>query len=808
MKIIDLINFLKLPEIGNFILSFASTYSLEKILDNIFANNSKDSLENQLVDVLNESLCMTCEEYGLEYDNTAIIETFILNLNNIINDIDEKGLHNIFIKSIGAEDLEIDDDILDFWVKSFDISISNPKHIWLYNFYYQRKNRYIYNNISKDIKERQEFLYKESIYGNSKHTLEKLFVPYPVKYEYLDERKEYKDCWTFFDNYDFFTANRLLLMLGDFGDGKSSTLKMLISRFNEVYIYVPLIDVLTFSNNIKDGIEEYCNRKYGINFVFSQLDQNQNYVLLLDGFDELQRIISETDEIKYFTQIKALLDYKNISIVLSSRGTAFIKKINITNYPQIYLKGFTVELIGDWIENWKIVNSVSVDISLKALKDRNLISVVSNKLILYMTAVIFETELKEIRIYSKAQIYKLYIDWTITGKFKDDKDIPNINYENQNHFREILQEIAYVMSVKRTDMITYNELCESIKKFQRNEIDALVYDVQVMLFTQHFFTINKNDENYISFSHKSFRQYLLAEKIFKFYNEYISNESLLYSLWYQFGSYAQFEIECFDFIKDFIADISLDDDIKKINKLSLKRTALFMDSKDFMNLLLKNQDSKILQPANAYTRSINLSVLSALINSITASELIKRGHNLSCVSQISINNIFKLCDFYIKGMNKFFLRNYSVFLNYVKYINLYNDDISRLLYQNMNQVLMRLVSTNIFGGSIQEFESYRTKIDSCEIEHVLFNSCKFCNGLVIDTTFKYCLYSGVIFENINFSNVVFNFSDAVDIRFVHCEFSDCYFDNIIIDNTLYNKSFKNKKNINCTMKDLLIDNIS
>jgi len=55
-----------------------------------------------------------------------------------------------------------------------------------------------------DLFNKQKFLYQEAIYGHPDHTLEKLFVPYSVAYQFKDYKEEYCSCWDFFDNYNYF----------------------------------------------------------------------------------------------------------------------------------------------------------------------------------------------------------------------------------------------------------------------------------------------------------------------------------------------------------------------------------------------------------------------------------------------------------------------------------------------------------------------------------------------------------------------------------------------------------------------------
>lgn len=673
-------------------------------------------------------------------------------------------------------------------------------NIFVHKLWDSLKNNFV---TKKDLLARQMFLYQEAIYGNPEHTLEKLFVPYAITYQFEDQSEEYSSCWDFFDNYNYFGDNRLLLMLGDYGAGKSSTLKMMIGRQKESYIYISLIDVLTYANDIKSGICEYCKRKYNLPFSFDKGEHNVRYVLLLDGFDELQQL-SEEKELLYFNQIKCLTDYNNLSIVLSSRSTTYIKRVNITRYPQVYLNDFTEKQVSNWIEKWQLVNGQKhVKITLEGLRERNLISVASNKLILYMTARIFDDELAEIKPYSKAHIYKLFIDWTISGKFKEDNTIKITDPKDYQKYRMILRDIAFIMTSNNSDIIKYDELKEYIQEFQNEEIDALLFEVQVHLFRQHFFTLEKNRQDYISFSHKSFRQYLVAEKIYDYYADFIKCGEENFAIWYQLGNYKQFEIETFEFLKDYLVCIN-DKDLEKINKQSLMKTALFMNSKQFMNLLMQNGNKKIFNLSNSYGRSVILSTLSGVVNAITAHELFIRKRKYM---QINPDNIFKVCDVHINTLGRFYLRNYTVFTHFTKHIEFKDYETINLRYHFMQGVFATIQSCLISNAFLCVFETMKTYLSDTHIRHSEISDCKFKNGEMRCVTFNYCSFAKVSFENITFKNVLFGITDKADIIFINCKFEECYFENIIIDKVLYNHDYFHISTVTGSIRELLVENI-
>ena len=769
-----------------------------------------ESVFSEVEDTIKRCFISTCQENEVKYSKKKLraflesfssIEMLEVYLHDDINMLSDR-LSNIVDVS-DKERIYIAEDFL----RKVAIEIQDHSSLLaldtnyivheLLSQYRSQKSRHVM------IRKQAEFLH-EPIYGNPDHTLQKLFVEYQIEYRYKDCRKTYDSCWSFFDCYQYFGPNRLLLMLGDYGAGKSSTLKLLASR-NQTsqYVYIPLRDVLLFSSNIRDGIIEYCQRKYQYCDIFSQ---SVKHILLLDGFDELQQIMAERNEVKYFRQIRSLLDYENISIVLSSRGTRFVQNINITLYPQIYLSDFKEEQINSWIQKWNAANDSKSIISFEGIKERDLLYVASNKLILYMIARIYDEELVEARRYTRGYIYRLFIDWTISGKFKDDQTqhiMPSL--QEQERYRQILQEIAYVMTVRGEEIITYEELSAALDAFQKTELYAVLYDVNVQIFTQHFFTISHDDYNCISFSHKSFRQYLLAEKLWKLWDG-LENGTENYGIWYQFGKYKLFEKESFDFLNDFFTEETDIKKLQRINQGALKRCALFVNSDQYTKLLLENQHSKILEAAECYSRSIILSNIAGIVNVLTANRLAMLGKKYR---QISTENIFMLCDYYLREKNTYPINNYDLMAQYIKQIRIQDMQAFRSRYYYMDLQLFKIQDSFFSTALFFSFRSRCTDMVNVHWEFSKMYNCTIANGSMKSVSFKHCILENVTFNNVTFDSVVFNFTENSNVIFQKCSFIGCYFENCIIENIAESNSDKivSKDFENVKIELLALDNL-
>lgn len=101
----------------------------------------------------------------------------------------------------------------------------------------QEKDKCPFARIS--LKDVQKKLADENIYGNKRHLLRKMFVSYSVSGIIGEEKVYYEDVIKALLEITEFYSEKFFLMLGDYGVGKSSTLKMLASVYNNgKFLYI------------------------------------------------------------------------------------------------------------------------------------------------------------------------------------------------------------------------------------------------------------------------------------------------------------------------------------------------------------------------------------------------------------------------------------------------------------------------------------------------------------------------------------------------------------------------------------------
>ena len=111
----------------------ALDYDVSKVKDTI--NKKMDSVEEELVSALNDSLQNTCKYFGWEYDPSAVFETFTAAYQEKWTTpggfISEEDYEQILSKAIGQS---VDKDVLKYWCYAVNNSITDEKYQHLYRF--------------------------------------------------------------------------------------------------------------------------------------------------------------------------------------------------------------------------------------------------------------------------------------------------------------------------------------------------------------------------------------------------------------------------------------------------------------------------------------------------------------------------------------------------------------------------------------------------------------------------------------------------------------------------------------------------
>lgn len=314
-----------------------------------------------------------------------------------------------------------------------------------------------------------------------------------------------------------------LIVLGAFGSGKTSLLSIFAERLLDsdpviapVLVRLRTLRAVGTSNPLLTVLRAQVRDTHGIDIQ----ESTDEICLLCDGFDELNLFYTRSDQHAWveegYRQLSFLAQRPNVTVVLSSRPILFIESDAALrdDATRLHLDDFDDERIARWCERYRISAGLSDELSLEFLAERDLVEVARKPIVLYMIARIFETQrdLLEPKRYTRAEIYRLFVTWTERGRYHTDEE----KHALPKNFREILQEIAWIIFQSGKEAVPESELLDQLRKTFGRAVDRIPIDRNILV--AHMLTTGADDEStgeLIEFSHQSFREYLVAERIWR-----------------------------------------------------------------------------------------------------------------------------------------------------------------------------------------------------------------------------------------------------------------------------------------------------
>lgn len=345
--------------------------------------------------------------------------------------------------------------------------------------------------------------------------LDKIFVEPQIKnwpaFRFLDETLK---------------ENRIVVILNEFGMGKSSLCKMYASILADRYLkdasgresvplYIKLADFFTSDTGEEQLLKSYIEKTSRFSPEKDFL-LNRSFCFLADGFDEADSY-SEKEIDSNLKKLKNLSTYNDSKIVITARSGVFAhfssvdreRLLEAPNSVCTKIEDFSEREIEVWLNNWHR-RLGQEEISYSDLQNRELDQLAKNPLLLYMVANIYE-DLEEKKEYKQAYVCSRFIDKTIRGKFEEDEETryhPRFCFDTIDEYRTILQEIAYHIFLTGK-AIKFEELTSLVgKRFEKSEDEK---EAARSAITCHFF--RGIDTGTYDFGHRVFMDYLNAERI-------------------------------------------------------------------------------------------------------------------------------------------------------------------------------------------------------------------------------------------------------------------------------------------------------
>lgn len=315
---------------------------------------------------------------------------------------------------------------------------------------------------------------------------------------------------------DIVNWEKVILVTGPYGSGKTVLLKKLYYRYSRYGETVLAFDAIDLLEILQEGEDEFIQ-------FFEEISQDRNTVFLIDGLDDLNienKIGSENTwlDIFFIDMYKILERTENISFVLGSRlysrtreeETDVAERMYIytdRGRKEIYIVNtelFKADTVSKWIDQFvKLHNCAPIDKSSIKKENGKIISALSNPLFLY---VFMNKYLEDQSIMPKEGFYYYYdifIEQTIKGKFYLEGKLGAKVIENYtDNYRKLLQEVAFDILKKHNEEITSTIIREKMNDSEPllgEELQSSKYIITIDDFsevTKKYYEDIKNIEIY------------------------------------------------------------------------------------------------------------------------------------------------------------------------------------------------------------------------------------------------------------------------------------------------------------------------
>jgi len=560
-------------------------------------------------------------------------------------------------------------------------------------------------------------------------------------------------------------ARMPLLVLAPFGCGKSSLLTMFAARLIEsdtsvVPVLIPLRELKAAGTEqpLLQTLIDYVQGQHGIDLRTS----DDEICLLCDGFDELNLFYSGDSRQEWvetgYRQLSSLAQRPNVCVIISSRPILLMDSASVARdgTTRLHLLPFDDEKIERWCRGYASKAGLKSDLSLAFLQERNLVEVARTPIVLYMIARIVETDpqLLEPRRYTRSEIYRLFIDWTERGGYTKD----GIKHDLPAQYRAVLQDIAWHLFQSGNGFMREDDLLTKLRAAYGETTPERI-PVGRNLLVAHMLTTTT--KSMIEFTHQSFREYLVAERIWRSLESARLGDGLTPEVWIALRG-------------RLLTDAKIQLLIEMVQQLSaVEAASLHMALSDTDNIHtywskwsrpvweeiergeMSGEDARTYF-ATLAARAVGLAVLSIILK-IKAYR--KAGADGSTLSAGTLRTLMSFLDSFPDVGTGAAARTLLL-------TNLSSLRITS--YSDLSQTLMN--DANLSDGIFHDVVFSKALLTSTTIEESLFRNCRF-EGAEITARW----WRGVKFHQCNFTGAQLDFN--TDDLCEAVEFVDCTFDN-------------------------------
>jgi Pentapeptide repeats (8 copies)/NACHT domain len=335
----------------------------------------------------------------------------------------------------------------------------------------------------------------------------------------------------------------ILFIQGSAGQGKSVFCRMFANLVRRELAFTPILirlrEIQTLGNNFTQTLEQHLE-----NFEFTKnnnwlTSRNHRFLFLLDGFDELILQGRSTGGLKEFIdQLEAFQKNSHHRILMTGRPLAIqgIERLIFQNncLERVKLLPMNETIRDKWLEKWSLMfgetKTKEFNKFLKAcptdIKDK----LAREPLILYVLARIHrDGEITAVELSgtsgmaAKVKVYDKTIEWVLT-KQRDYLNQKILGKLENDELRQLLTEVAVCVvqsgnEIAKLNAIEYRlteDLNDNLKELF-DKICSTASDQEKalnnLLTTFYIQAAQKDRFGSVEFAHKSFGEFLFAERI-------------------------------------------------------------------------------------------------------------------------------------------------------------------------------------------------------------------------------------------------------------------------------------------------------
>lgn len=387
---------------------------------------------------------------------------------------------------------------------------------------------------------------------------------------------------------------RVMFIQGGPGRGKSIFCRMFADwvrqHFHPIWtpVLIRLRDIPKLQESFRDTLRDAVNQDFAISDPGWLTDPNTRYLFLLDGFDELVMQGRVSVGLQEFLQQVEQFQrdcYRNYEmghrVLVTGRPLALysLEKLIPINFERVELLPMDAELQQRWFTKWEIlandpITNLTFQQFLRNLYDLDKLQELAREpLLLYLLAAMYRDGELTVEMFKEAKsvnakilIYEKSLNWVLT-KQRSDLDHPSLNLHLTNLETEDLKRI---LSEAAMCVVQSGGECASVEMVAARLKDDIPAKALLQQASQQggengltsalsvFYLEQGSQKGSVEFTHKSFSEFLYAQKLkksivnwtrlrSKYQEFYISTEQLNWEI-YDLLGYGGLTLEIVEYL--------------------------------------------------------------------------------------------------------------------------------------------------------------------------------------------------------------------------------------------------------------------